>query len=356
MSIQGVDSYIYWGRSTTYKGGDPSSDKHQPFNPLLEFSNPLVHYTQEHITTCDKLEPNIVYDKQLELGTTTVKAHFRDPFAALTMFGYKALPTSWTGTGDNILANMSNLDNRDKNIWVQVHAHDQSGGGDHLNMLFDGGDITSYKFLWEQGKAVEEEYELKFAEASENTQAVDIDDGFDDGSFDADGLDGGWSNWDGAYDASKGQVALSNNITCTWNDAALDGIAIQKGSFEIGFPKEPYYVASALTAAGSIIGKLAPHKCVLEGKLLGNDEFSEFLAAYSSKTKGTLKVQYGTTKFFQFTNAYIFQIDPPGGLPPAGEAQDVSYVILGGANSAISYSWTANEATDPGDHINHTNV
>lgn len=483
MSLQGILSYIYWGRSSAYKAGDPSSDEHQAFNALLEFSNPLVHYTQEHITTSNKLEPNIVFDKSLEIGNTTVKAHFRDPFPLLSLFTYKTMPTNWTGAADVITGTFANLNNKDKNIWVQVHVHDQSGNANHVNLLFDGGEIVAYKFILEQGQAVMEEYELQFAEVSANIQPVNIDTGFDDGSFDlaqvkevstilavlaanigdgdyfllqgisgtyvrttyyvwfdkqgaeqadpaptgytkltvdisgdvtaqnvsdaitaaihavgnftaangagasetvtvtnanfgdvmnivdvdsgltlattiqgAIGQNGGWGNWDGAYDASLGQVPLVKDCTIEWNGDTLSGLHVQKAAIEVGFPKNPFYTTDSLTAAGSIVGKLAPHRAVVEGLLAGNQDFSEYLSTYANKTKGTFKIQYGTTKYVQFTNAYIFQIDPPGGLPPAGEAQAASYIIVAGANSALSFSWTANEATDPEEQLNHTNV
>jgi hypothetical protein len=87
-----------------------------------------------------------------------------------------------------------------------------------------------------------------------------------------------------------------------------------------------------------------------------NDAFAEFVASYANKTKGTFKLQYGTNKYVQFTNAYLFQIDPPGGLPPAGEGLEVTYVFLAGAKSVLTYYWTADVTQDPSAHINHTNI
>ena len=61
-------------------------------------------------------------------------------------------------------------------------------------------------------------------------------------------------------------------------------------------------------------------------------------------------------KYLEFTNSYIQNIEPPIGLPEAGEGAKVTYTIVGGADSVLTYSWTANEATDPSTHINHTDV
>jgi hypothetical protein len=483
MSLQGVDSYIYWflSATNTYKGGVPATDKHQPFNPLLEFKNPLVHYTQKHITTPDNLAPNIVFDEKLELGRTTIRALFRDPFLLLTSLTYKGVTTAWTGTGDVITGNFSSQANRDFNIGVQIHAHDQQiDEKKHLNMFFDGGEVVGYRIIGDHQDALYEEAEVQFAEFALSTQPVNITANFDDGSFDKTGAfeistivavaaasittgkyftiqgisatwvrtdyyvwfnkdagggdpaptgytaievtvttgqtdqqvsdaitsaitakadfgaangggtsttvtvtnavqgdvvaiadvdsgltvavttqgvigqNGGWANWDDAY--GSGEAVLTKDCTVTWNGSAIPGLLMQSFEVEWGVPKNPKFVASALTAAKSILGKHPPYRAVMTGMLDNNDAFAEFVASYSSKTKGTFKVQYGTTKYVQFTNAYLFQIDPPGGLPPAGEGMEVTYVFLAGAGSVLTYYWTDDVATDPSDHINHTNI
>jgi hypothetical protein len=483
MSLQGVDSYIYWFLNAIYKGGVPATDVHQPFNPLLEFKNPLVHYTQKHITTTDKLAPNIVFDEKLELGKTTVRALFRDPFLLLTSLTYKGVTTVWTGTGDVITGTFASQANKDNNIGVQIHAHDQDKTvKKHLNMFFDGGEVIGYRLIGEAQDALYEEAEIQFAEFALSTQPVDITNGFDDESFDKTGVaeistivavaandittntyftlqgisatwvrtdyhvwfnkdaggvdpaptgstaivvaittgetaqqvsdliqaainavgnfgaangggtlttitvtnatagdvvdiadvdsglavavttqgvvgqDGGWSNWDDIYVAATGGCALTRDCTITWNTAPIPGLDVQSFEVEWGVPKNPIYVASSLIAAKTILGKHPPYRAVVSGILSDNDAFAEFVASYASKTKGTFKLQYGTTKYVEFTNAYLFQIDPPGGLPPAGEGLSVTYVFLAGANSVFTYYWTDDVAVDPSDHINHTNI
>lgn len=601
--IQGVDSFIYWIRGATYKGGVLLTDEHHPFNPLIEFSNPLVHYTQEFVTTSDKLAPNIVFDKQMELGSTTVRCYFRDPFLLLTMFTHKTVPAVWTQTADVITGDFTNQLNRDKNIGVMVHSHDPSGNCKHVDMFFDGGEVTGYRLMYEQGNALFEEADIQFAEMTQDIEPVNIDDGFDDGSFDKSGAaevstvvckakaditnetyfklyvitaafeqttyniwfdvtgdgvfatspgigtdvkcdisgagnattvgvivdaaisgisadvgaenavgtvtitnvnegsvtdivdvdsgltvavttqgkaaevstivakaandittgkyftlqgisatwvrtnyhvwfkkdgagadpaptgstailvtittdqtaqtvsdaitaaidavgnfkaineggssttirvtnatagdvkdivdvdsgltvavitqglqtqDGGWSNWDPDYVAASGQVALAKDCTTTWGTPVIPGIKVQRVEVSIGVPKNPVFTADSLIAQCSILGAHSPYMATVEGYLQNNESFAEFVATYANKTKQTFKLLYGTTKYIQFTNAFLFTIDPPGGLPPAGEGLKVAMVFKGGANSALSYSWTDDEVHDPSAHINHT--
>jgi len=51
-------------------------------------------------------------------------------------------------------------------------------------VLLDGGEITSYKWILEANKPLMEEFTIKFTRMVTDATAVDIDDGFDDGSFD----------------------------------------------------------------------------------------------------------------------------------------------------------------------------
>ncbi len=482
MVMIGSGSYGYYGRSAALKAGDPSSDRHQAFNPILSLDLPTITYEQEHETTADKLDPNIIYDKQLVPGTISMETRFRDPILMATMLTYKGLPAAWSGTADVMTFNFSSMANKDKNLWFQFHIHDDSGNANHHNLLYDGGEILSYSWVIAAGVALIEEVEVEFVELDKNIQPVDIDAGFDDGSFDqtnvyqvstilavaatgittgkyftiqgisaafvrtdyyvwfnkdagggdpapsdhtaivvtvttgdaiqvvsdaitaaitakpdfgaANGggtsstitvtnaqygdckdivdvdsgltvarttkgalaLDGGWSNWDGAYDATKGEVALSKDCIITLGTAAISALDIEECRITIATPKSKYWVQSSLKAQGSFLGKRAPVIATIKGKSTGNNAFTEFLAEIGSKTKATFKIQYGTTKYLQMTNAYYKKSDPLSQLPAAGEAVDVTYEIVASANSVLTGSWTADEATDPSNHINHTDV
>jgi len=485
-AIASVGYYILWGRSSTIKGGDRSVDKHQPFNPMLrsiDFPDSMK-YVITQVTTCDKLYPNIEFDKELAEGTVRFTCHFRDPMMLATLFTYKGLPTTWTGSGDVMTFNFSTLANRDKNIWVQLHEHDQSGNSNHLDVFLDGGELISHKIIIEVGEPIIEEFEIKFAEINVATETdstgayiCDMDDGFDDGSFDQTGvaeitsitciakagisdgdyfklwaangtggwtayyvwmdttggsvtdpapsgftsvrcdisgdttaaqvattvaaainglsgfaasasdevitataasegdvkdcvdvnagftisvttqgvtaLDGGWSNWDGAYTSTK--CAMSNDVTITFGGASFADIGIQGLEIEMNVPKEAWRVQSSLMVQDRYLGKRGPWKVSIRGILLkGNVNAAEPSTVIASKTTGTLKVQYGTTKYLQFTNAYTEGFTGDG--MEAGSAKSATFAQQGGADSVLTYSWTADEATDPSNHINHTDV
>lgn len=487
MVLAGKGYYIYYGRNDEFKGGDRSVAKHQAFNPMVSsiaFPDALK-YTIEKITTVNKLYPNIEYDTKLEEGTVRFRSNLRDPIPFAPFFTYKGLPTSWTGTGDVMTFNFSNLNDQDKNLWVQIHFHDASGSSNHLDIFLDGGEMISYKWILEQEKPVYEEFEIKFVEIniatdtdSTGAYAPDIDDGFDDGSFDQTGvaeittittvaasalttgeyfkiwaangtggwtayyvwvnkdagggdpaptgytaieltvttgdtaaqiatalgsaldgadpnfgtpvvadtlvtvtqqqtgdikdavdvdttftiatttqgvtaIDGGWSLWDGAYTSTK--CVMTVDCTITFAGVSIAGEDIQSGVLEFSAPKERYWVQSSLTAQGTYLQTRPPYKATVEGIITsGHENFHEPSTLIASKTQGTFKVQYGTTKYLQFTNGRKENIS--AGEIKSGEPLKASLEIMGGADSELTYSWTANEATDPSAHIEHTNV
>lgn len=350
--IVGQGSYIYYGRHTTYKSGDPSSQRHQAFNPMVELIATIVTYEATYVVPFSKLDPQIFYDKEIVSVTVTIRTYFRDPIFLATIFTYKGVPAAWTGTGDIMTFNFSTITNWDKDIWIQGHINDQ-GGTNHINFLFDGGQTVAYRWIVDGSDGVlYEEFDIEFCEFSVNTQAVDIDDGFDDGSFDDTGIDGGFSNWDGAYDADE--VVLAKDCTITWNNAALTGIYAQRIEFEIVFPKNTTKVHSQLDPIAVSLGK-REYNIKVDGILKDNSMLAEALLATGSKTAGTFKIQYGTTKYLQLTNTVLKNIEGFG-IPAAGETLDVTYIYALSGVPVCTYYWTGNEPTDPSNHINHTDV
>ncbi|MDH3324004.1 MAG: hypothetical protein OEL89_00035 [Candidatus Peregrinibacteria bacterium] len=487
MVLAGKGYYIYYGRSSTFKGGNRLTDKHQAFNPMvnsIDFPESMK-YAIEKVTTCNNLFPNIEYDKELGEGTVRFSCHFRDPLVMATFFTYKGVPGTWTGTSDTMTFNFSTLANQDKNMWIQLHCHDQSGNSNHLDIFLDGGEIISYKLIFKAGEPVMEEFEIAFAEINVATEtdstgayACDIDDGFDDESFNQTGvaeittittvaatsittgdyfkiwlangtggwtayyvwfnkaagggdpaptgfteievaiaadataatiataigaaldaaadnfgtpvvadtlvtvtqqqlgdikdavdvntdftittttqgvtaLDGGWSMWDGAYTSKK--CVMSVDATITFNNAALADLGVQSLTFDFKAGKTRYRIVSSLAQNGSYLNVQEPWKAIVEGILLkGNSLLAEPSKTIANKTQATIKVQYGTTKYLQFTNTRVENSTSTG--EKAGEAQKVSFDLIAGADSVLTYSWTAAETTDPSDHINHTNI
>lgn len=356
--VSSEDMYIYWCKNATWKSGDPSSDKHIPFNPMVEKQGiklPEAIYKLVHVVS--DLYPIIDVDQRLEPSTVTFRMYYRDPILLAAMFTYKGLPTAWSGTADVMTFNFSNRDDETPNIAVQLHLEDKSGGGNHVNLLLDGGKITGYRWIIEEGEAMIEEVDIKFAEVSENTQAVDMDAGLDDGSFDdaTAGTDGGWSLWDGQLCDDKKKAVHASSCTLTVGGAAVPGLHVQRARLEIDVPKAMKFVASSKTAGIAYDEKRVPYKGIFEGVLKGNNDISEAIAHLSSKTTGTVKFQYATNKYLQFTNGVLKNINDLS-IPGAGESMDVSYEYEGAGSSVLTFSWTGNEATDPSNYIDHTDV
>lgn len=310
------------------------------------------------ITPVSNLYPQIEVDKNLEPSTVTFRCYFREPFMLLSLFSYKSMTSPWTGTSDTITANFSTRANIEGNIGVQMRLPDSSGSAKHVDLLFDGGKIVDYRWVGEAQGAVIEEIDIKFSEITENTQAVDIDDGFDDGSFDGVDRDGGWGLWNTNLYANKKTVLLTKDVAVTINNVAPVGLAIQKWSLTIPVPNAMEFIASSLVAGIVYEEVRGPWSLEIDGKLQGNDAISEAISELSNKAKLTAKLEYDVSpfaKYIQFTNAVLKNITGLS-IPEAGKPIDVTYIYEGAGGSILSYSWTGSEATNPSGHLNYTGV
>src|SRR4030042_6749005 len=165
-------------------------------------------------------------------------------------------------------------------------------------------------------------------------------------------LDGGWALWDGQLIDSAEKVVLASNLTLEVGGAAPVGLRLQSFTLEFEVDKIMEFVANSMTAGISWEDVRGPWKASLSGKLSGNDAFVEAKAQVSSKTKSTIKLEYATDKYIQFTNGILKNIDGLN-IPKSGESIDVTYEYEGGASSGLSFSWTGNEANDPSAMIRH---
>ena len=351
--------YIYFCRSTTWKSGTPDADTQQPFNPITEATGiRLPQRIYDLLAPVSSLYPVLEVDKNLEPTTVTFRCYFRDPFLMLAMFTHKELPSSWSGTSDTITGNFSDIDDVDNNIAVQLRLPDPTGGSNHVDLLFDGGKIVEYRWIGEESGAVIEEIDIKFAEISENTEAIDIDDGFDDGAFDGSGNDGGWALWDGDTFSSAKEVLLTKDVTIEIGGVAPSGLQIQSWQLTIPIPVAMEFVASS-QVAGIIYEEVrGPYELELNGKLSGNQEISEAISTLASKTKATAKLEYSPSplnKYFQFTNAVLKEIDGLS-IPKAGATVDVTYRYEGAGSSVLTYIWTGSETTDPSSFVKHSAI
>ncbi len=347
--------YLYFMRSTTFKGGDPSSDEQQPFNPIAEATGiKMPERVYELIAPVSDLYPQIEVDKNLEPSTLTFRSYFREPFPMLPLFTHKELPSIWTGTSDTITANFSSRNGVDANLAVQLRLPDPVSSN-HIDLLFDGGKITEYRWVGEAQGAVIEEIDIKFSEITQNTQAMVIDSGFHDSSFDA---DSGWGLWNTNLYADKRVVLLTKDVTVEIGNSAPPGLQVQSWKLTLPVPVAMEFVASSFVAGIVYEEVRGPWLLELSGKLADNQAIVEALKTLAEKTKATAKLLYDGApldKYFQFTNAVLKSIDGLS-IPEAGKTIDVTYIYEGAGGSVLTYKWIGTEGTDPETHIKHTHA
>jgi len=352
-NIKGVGSYTFWGWNDTFKGGVPATDKHIPFNPMKSFECDLLTYDQEVIHLYNKLDPQILFDNKIDEYGITIRTMYRDPFLLLTLFTNKTLTTTWDGSNDVITANMSVDTYRNNNLWIEHHGY--IDGTNDVNLLFDGGELTTYKWILEPGALIEEAT-MMFVECTESTpDIVDMDDGLDDASFNdaVSGADGGWSLWDGqAYNIAS-KVALSKDVTIS--HTYLSGLSIQSGEIVIETPKTRNWLLNSLTVGSSYDAPRPPFKATFKGIMTTDTNIAQALLGYSTKTLAPLTVAHATNKQLVCTNTYLKNISNIG-IDEGGKAPETVYEIVAGANPVLSYSWTGNETTSPHNYIKHVDV
>jgi hypothetical protein len=297
----------------------------------------------------NSLVPLVMVEQLIETGKITLQGYYRDPFLLETAFTRKTITASWSGTGDTITGDFTDTDHVDY-LWMQVHIHDQASTN-HLDYFFDGGVITEYKWIIEAGKAIVEEVTIEFSSMTKSTTACDIDDGLDDGSFDRAGVDGGWSMWNGRYSAKN--CAHSKDATLTFGGAAVADLNIKKCTLGMRLTKkyEPNTSSKVMALAYS---QTHEYYMDLEGILQDYDTHTQALTVYDSKTTGICKVAFGD-EYLQFTIGYLDQIEKMVDAAEKLAAQEVIFHYKGGSQTAMSYQWSGNEATDPSAYINHSN-
>ncbi len=363
MVLTGQKIYAYWGWALTggFKGGNPisarssdneptaGSDEHIGFNPVTDVPVPQVKTTYELMSTVQTLYPNIQWTTKKEGEEVEITTYYRDPLLWCAFFPDTTVTASWTGTADEIIGTFGDR-SEEIYLWMQLHLHDKDGSNHH-DLFFDGGQIVKYRIEFEAGKPVREKVTILFAEVTETVKPVLIRPGFDDSGFDRSGVDGGWSNWDGAFGVS--QILHSSDLTITWGGSAIGDIDIVSGFMEFTRKHTQLQLANSLSP-GITFEEANESPYILEVTGYVNDDanLTEALAEIASKTTGTAKLLYNTTSYWQFTNGVIK--DYSLGNVKAS-AIELTIQIEGSASSAPSALWKGNEATDPSLLIKHVN-
>jgi len=351
MVLTGQSLYLYWGWNETWKGGSVGSDKHIPFNPTVGVPIPKVKSIYDMQSTAQALYPNIQWATKKEGEEVTITSYYRDPFLWCQFFSDVTVTTAWLLTGNSdgnqIIGTLGDR-SEEAYMWMQIHVHDKDAAN-HYDLFFDGGVITKYRIEFAAGEPVKEVISILFATVDETETAANIDVGFDDGAFDRSGINGGWSNWDGAFDIT--QVLHTSDLTIEWGGIAIADIAIVSGSIEFTRKHILEYLANSTTAGITFENpNETPYTMEVTGFLEDDDNLAEALLEIGSKTTGTAKISYNTDCFWQFTNAVIKDYDIG---EVTGSAVEITMVFEGSANSVPSAQWDNLEGTDPSLMINH---
>lgn len=345
MVYTGQSSYAYLMIEATKGAADPSSDVLIPFNPLKDFGSPKPKYAETIERTFDSLEPKIIYSNELVPGEGPLETSFRDPFAMLTFFTHKTVGGSWgTGTG-TIDADFTAIDDVDT-VGLQYRIKDQLSTN-NIDKLLKYGLPQKYSWKIDPGKLLAEILDYKFLNFATNTQAPAISNDFHDQSFGS-GV-GGWGNWDNTGLNGTGKRSVADMVL-KWGGNALTGINIKTMLMEFGVPSDSEQIYSSL--AHSIDYRaVRDFKLTLNGFVSDLTLIAEYEKIFADRAKQTLQLYQDATpsyeKYLQYTNAYISGDSDVVSIPESGKAAEISLIIMGGENTAASFSGKYKDLPDP---------
>lgn len=323
--------------------GNGSTEKHIPFNPMISLRFPMVEYAEEEVIFFCDMAPSLVYSSKINPKDVSNEAIFRDIFLMMTIFTHKTVTNPWTGTGDVITGDFTAIDHVDT-LSVNVHIYDASNP---IDKTFIGVSLTRYGLKVEEEAGLLMEYwDWKAADVRDDDQVPDMDDNFDDQRFDntTSGADGGFAFYD-QVDGTHAGPFKASDITITKGDSALSGVLIKSWDMGIGLNNEYRYTTVA--RAPSIIN-YKPRNFIFTCDVIFTSEaaLTEYLQLHSAKTKNTLKIQWATDKYIQCTNVYLAEIEGID-IPESGNILEGTLTYKGGADMAISMSWTGDITQDP---------
>ena len=175
--------------------------------------------------------------------------------------------------------------------------------------------------------------------------------------------DGVWADW--------GNVIHSKDDKIEWGaqeiTSANSGLEITKITFGVEVERDTIHLKNSLVAGLDYISKITP-SCEIEGYLSKNISgaqhkfIDELEKKPEDRTKATLKYTIDTdatdTKYDQFTNAFVSEIDGIDDNPKAGEAHQVTIRFRGELPVyTLSYKYSATTYTaSPIEKIDHTDV
>jgi len=348
----GPGSYVYLIREAYWNDpsaiGDGTTKKHIPLNPMRGFRPPKPKNRDRVEYWFSSLEPALIFTERIEPGEEDLEMLFVDPLPfLLPLFTHKTVTATWTGTGDVIMGDFTANDHIDS-IALHYLVKDRSSTSE-LEKTLKGGKILRYEWIIRDGAKMMERVRVRCASVADETQAPDIDNGFDDGAFDRDGIDGGFSSWDTLM--AKGVHA--SDVALTWGESPLAGLSIVNMRLTIDVNKIYQHLKSSREAAIQW-EDIRFWQLEVDGFLKTTAHIVEVEKLFKDRSSQTLKLEYVTNKYLQFTNAYFSDDYDIIAIPEPGRAAACRFTLKCGPGTALSFSWTGDVATDPSNHITHT--
>jgi hypothetical protein len=339
--------YAYWMIEGTKLGADPSVDQNIPFNPMADLTPPKPRYVDAEFRTFDSLEPKKIWTEGLDPGENPLAQPplFQDPFLLLTFFTHKTVGGVW-GTGDGTISADFTANDDIDTIGVQYRNEDQLSTN-HIDRLLKGGFPQKYSWVIEPGKLLKEVPEFKFVNFADNTQAPTINNNFHDQSFGS-GV-GGWAKWDNSGLGGSGKRSVVN-FELKWGGAAITGLDILNVLIELELGSETIKPYSSLSHTVDWF-KQRNFTVTLEGYVKDKTLIAEYEQIFDSRTKQNLTMLYDTTASYTkgLTSTQVY-VSPESDVVPiaeAGDAPNVSVILKGGEDFALSFAGTWLDRPDP---------
>lgn len=323
----------YWAREASFKNagvGMPitGTATHQPFNPIEgDISIPIPMYKQQLHYTTDDLDPdpNLTHDTEYERGEGSWPNGdgeiWRDPMLMLALvFPNKTISGTWAGgasTYGKITANFTALTYEDT-VMIQYTLKDLGGTVVEERTLL-GVKCNKFRIGFKKGDVLRAWYDLIVAQELNNSRAYSASSSYDDGV---------WADW------AKSTYYLASDCKIYWDDsfaAELADLQIEEAYFDISTPQNYEVEASSLVPFLRYNGN-REYTAEISGIVTGDTELDELRAAYSSKTKKNLRMQWDTTasegKFIDIDDAYIEGMSETL-IPGAGNVYKVTLTFRG---------------------------
>lgn len=308
--VTGEDAVLYWAVEASFGNagaGMPATGTatHQPFNPIEGRVNlPVPNYEQTVIYLQDSLDPNanFIYDsdyvdakKAFPNGNGMI---YHDPFFMLaSVWTHKAVSGTWSGgaeTYGKITGDFTDDDDEDT-VMMQYKTVDRSATTVEEKTIL-GVKSEEFRIGFKNKGLLRTWYNLISMNELDNSRAYSAVAAFDDGK---------WADW------AKSTYYTAANCVIYWDDsfaAELTDIKIEDCYFIIKTPQNYSKTSDSLKSQYRSNGN-REYKAEITGLVLGDTELDEFRAAYASKTKKNLRLQWDSTasekKFLDIDDAFV---------------------------------------------------